>query len=85
MQFVLGNFADEHSQILWQRVPMLQRLSHPNILRFLGVHQAPTKLSLIYDPAEYCGIIQYINAVPQAPRPPLVRKNPVSAVIRGVC
>ena len=82
---LLVNSADEHSQILWQRVPMWQRLAHPNILRFRGVHVAPTKLSLVYDKAEYCGIIQYISVVPQAPRPPLVCKNPVSTTIRDVC
>jgi hypothetical protein len=82
---LLVNSADEHSQILWQRVPVWQRLTHPNILRFRGVHVEPTKLSLVYDKAEYCGITQYITAVPQAPRPPLVRKTPVSTATGDVC
>ena len=82
---LLVSFADEHSQILWQRVPMWQRLAHPNILHFCGVHVAPTKLSLVYDKADHCGITQYIAAVPQAPRPPLVRKNPATTATRDVC
>ena len=76
--------VDEHSQILWQRVPMWQRLTHPNILRFRGVHLDLKKLSLVYDEAEYCGITQYIAAVPQAPRPPLVCKTPISTATGDV-
>ena len=82
---LLVSSADEDSQILWQRVPMWQRLAHPNILHFRGVHVAPTKLSLVYDEADHCGVTQYIAEVPQAARPPLVRKNPASAAIRDVC
>ena len=82
---LLVSSADGYSQILWQRVPMWQRLTHSNILRFRGVHMEPTKLSLVYDEAEYCGIIQYIAAVPQAPRPCLVRKTPFSMATGDVC
>ena len=64
-------------QILWKRVPVWMRLSHPNILQFRGVNMTLFQLSLVYDWGNNGNITQYVAAHPRVSRPSLVRKAPV--------
>ena len=59
-------------QVLWERVPMWMRLSHPNLLPFRGVNMTLFQLALTYDWAENGNIIQYTASHPEA-RMALVR------------
>jgi hypothetical protein len=63
-----------HSQILWKRVPVWMRLSHPNILPFRGVNMTLFQLSLVYEWGQNGNITQYISKNPRASRPLLVRR-----------
>lgn len=61
-------------QILWKRVPVWTRLSHPNILPFRGVNMTLFQLSLVYDWGQNGNITQYVAKHPHASRLSLVRK-----------
>jgi hypothetical protein len=63
-------------QILWKRVPVWTRLSHPNILPFRGVNMTLFQLALVYDWGPNGNITQYVTKHPRASRPLLVRKLP---------
>ena len=62
------------TQILWKRVPVWMRLSHPNILPFRGVNMTLFQLSLVYDWGQNGNITQYVAKNPRASRPSLVRE-----------
>jgi len=62
-----------YSQVLWTRVPMWIRLSHPNVLPFRGVNMTLSQLALVYDWGENGNIIQYVMSHPGASRTRLVR------------
>ncbi|KAF9789416.1 kinase-like domain-containing protein [Thelephora terrestris] len=62
----------EAKDVLWKRVPVWMRLSHPNILQFRGVNMTLFQLSLVYDWGIHGNITQYIAANPRASRPPLL-------------
>jgi hypothetical protein len=64
-------------QILWKRVPVWTRLSHPNILPFRGVNMTLFQLSLVYDWGQNGNITQYMTRHPRASRPLLVCKLPL--------
>ena len=61
-------------QILWKRVPVWMRLSHPNILQFRGVNMTLFQLSLVYDWGQNGNITQYVASHPRASRSSLVGK-----------
>ena len=61
-------------QILWKRVVIWKRLSHPNIARFRGVNTItePFRLALVYDWAEDGNILRYTASHPDVSRSALV-------------
>ena len=71
-------------QILWKRVPVWMRLSHPNILQFRGVNMTLFQLSLVYDWGQNGNITQYAAAHPRASRPSLVGKTPVTVATKDI-
>lgn len=58
--------------ILWKRVPVWKRLSHPNILPFRGVNTTLFQLALVYDWGQNGNITQYVLSNPDAFRPSLL-------------
>ena len=65
-------------QVLWKRVPVWTRLSHPNILRLHGANATLFQLSLIYQWAHNGNIMQYLDLHPHVSRPSLVCESPVT-------
>ena len=59
-------------QILWKRVLLWKRLSHPNVLSFHGVNMTLFQLALVYDWGENGNIIEYVASHPDASRMALV-------------
>lgn len=62
----------EAKEILWKRVPMWTKLSHPNILPFHGVNMALFQLSLVYEWGTNGNITQYIASNPRVSRKSLL-------------
>ena len=77
--------SQKKTQILWKRVPVWMRLSHPNILQFRGVNMTLFQLSLVYDWGHCNGnIMQYITSHPLAHRASLVRKTPATVATKDI-
>ena len=65
--------ANYHHQVFYKEAVMWKRISHPNIVPFLGVSQAPAPLSMVSEWMPNGSVRGY------------VRKNPGSSRLQLVC
>lgn len=75
---------ERHLQIFCKRAVMWRRLSHPNILPFLGINTTLSDISLVYDWGCGGNLIQYLDSNPQADRLSLVCRIPVDVETEDV-
>lgn len=64
-------------QVFYKEVALWKRLSHPNIVPFLGVCDSPAPLSMVSEWMPNDNVRQYVQDCPQADRLQLVCPSPL--------
>jgi len=73
--------------VLFQRflgeVWVLAQLSHPNVIRFLGINPSPNHpFALVLDTGGNLGLVEYLRKYPEADKLKLVRHLPFDVQMR---
>ena len=67
--------ANHRNQVFCKEVLMWRRISHPNIVPFLGVSEAPAPLSMVSEWMPNGNVRDYVGKNPETSRLQLVRES----------
>ena len=67
--------ANHRNQVFCKEVLMWRRVSHPNIVPFLGVSEAPAPLSMVSEWMPNGNVRDYVGKNPETSRLQLVRES----------